>query len=283
MNFSEINPYVRYARYMNMDSASHYMPHIPYDARVFYTYGGSGIITIGKNEYQMNPGNILIINSGIEYHLKTPEGFADYIVLNFDYTQDNRHVTVPVPPETKRFFKKDNIIESITFDDMPMLNRHTYIKDMSKTEKLFRLAVHEYSRKMILSDMRTSALTKEILIDCVRKLKSREFFGGKETTEHIIDYIHKNYLKQITNSEISKLFGFHPNYVSEIIKLATGMPLHKYILHVRLMNATDMLESGRYTISEIAAGSGFSDIYYFSKYFKKIMGMTPTEYKKRMR
>lgn len=283
MEFSKINPFVRYARYLILNKKSIYMPHIPYDARIFYTADGSGTIEVCGNMYEMSQGNILIINSGVEYYLKTPDEYVSYIVFNFDYTQEHCGISIPVPPQARALFRKENIIENIRFEDMPLLDSHVYIKDMAKTEKLFRLAEHEYSRKMILSEMRTSALAKEILAECVRKLKSREFFGGKETTERIINYIHENYLNQITNKEISDAFGFHPNYVSEMIRLATGVPLHRYILHVRLMHATDMLESGRYTISEIAAKSGFGDIYYFSKYFKKNMGISPTEYRKRLR
>ena len=75
-------------------------------------------------------------------------------------------------------------------------------------------------------------------------------------------------------------FGFHKNYISTMIKEYTGMPLHRYLNRVRISHALDMLNDGDIPIGEIARLCGFCDIYYFSRYFKSAVGVSPSEYRR---
>lgn len=98
--------------------------------------------------------------------------------------------------------------------------------------------------------------------------------------ERILDYVHLRYREPLTNASVGAEFGFHPNYVSERIRVYTGMPLHQYLLRVRLSHALELQEYGDHGIGEIAVSCGFCDIYYFSAYFKKVMGVSPSAYQK---
>jgi two-component system response regulator YesN len=86
-------------------------------------------------------------------------------------------------------------------------------------------------------------------------------------------------LEDISNESIGKEFGYHKNYVSGLLKQMTGIPLHRYVLHLRLMHAVQLIENTDLTVSEIADASGFYDVAYFSSYFKKHFGVTPTKYR----
>ena len=59
------------------------------------------------------------------------------------------------------------------------------------------------------------------------------------------------------------------------------MPPMQYILSIRIANAQNLLETTAYTVSEIAAIVGYDNPLYFSRLFKKQLGMSPTEYRKR--
>jgi two-component system response regulator YesN len=52
----------------------------------------------------------------------------------------------------------------------------------------------------------------------------------------------------------------------------------KYLTSLRIHKSCQMLNSGNYSISEIASATGFNDYFYFLKTFKKITGVTPRQY-----
>jgi AraC-like DNA-binding protein len=66
-----------------------------------------------------------------------------------------------------------------------------------------------------------------------------------------------------------------------MIKGYTGMPLHRYLNHVRVSHALDLLTDGDKPLAQIASDCGFCDIYYFSRYFKQSVGVSPAEYRRR--
>ena len=87
------------------------------------------------------------------------------------------------------------------------------------------------------------------------------------------------YSKSLTNFDIGKYFGYHPNYVNQLIKNATGVSLHRYLLNVKMMNAVSLLENTTMPIGEIAQRCGFCDLAYFSQYFKRHFGIAPSKYR----
>ena len=85
----------------------------------------------------------------------------------------------------------------------------------------------------------------------------------------------------LTNITLGERFGFHPNYVSTLVKSYTGIPLHRYLLTVRLSRAAELITQTELSIGEISDRCGFCDIYYFSRYFKRAFGTPPSEYRRK--
>ena len=275
MIFENINPYLRFVRYLKIDSDASYSVHMPYDARMFYTSSGCGTITAEGKNYSMNKGCMLIIPAGVGYILETPETNVVYLAVNFDYTRANADKKTPIPPNSPEQFDKSTMTENITFSNLPSFNAPLYITDMFSYEKKLEEIEKEFSHKMMFHELKTSNIFADILSDCARMAETMGDSRSDKTAERIISYVHANFEKNITNIEIGELFGFHPNYVSTVIKKYTGMPLHKYLLHIRIDQAVKLLEAGNDSVGDVAKKCGFCDIYYFSKYFKKITGMPP--------
>lgn len=68
-----------------------------------------------------------------------------------------------------------------------------------------------------------------------------------------------------------------PSTFRRLFRAYTGMSPLQYVNHLRIRKATSMLQSGMYTVTETAALLGFSDVYYFSRYYKKCTGHSPKE------
>jgi len=67
------------------------------------------------------------------------------------------------------------------------------------------------------------------------------------------------------------------------VKAITNLSLKQFILTLRMKTASKLIESGKFTISEIAYDVGFTSPAYFSETFKKHFGITPTEHAKKMK
>jgi AraC-like DNA-binding protein len=75
--------------------------------------------------------------------------------------------------------------------------------------------------------------------------------------------------------------GITPEYFRKIFKSFYGSSPLIYINNLKITRAKELFESGMYSVSEVAAHSGYSDISYFSREFKSATGLSPTEYAKR--
>ncbi len=280
VNFSQIRPFVRYARYMTLSKNESYIPMIACDARLFYALDGEGKICVGGEEYRMEKGCILIINSGVEYWIKSPENHISYIALNFDYTFEHSDMKIPVPPQRVSDFSPDGIVEKVMFEDIPELSEVLFVSEMYGVSARLAAIEREYSMNVIFHETKISSMLCDLLCDVVRRLRSDTVLGGGGKLDSILGYVHEHFREPLTNEQLGELFGFHKNYISGMIKEYTGMPLHKYLNHVRVSHAVDMLNDGEDSVTEIARACGFCDIYYFSRYFKQFVGVSPTEYRK---
>ena len=98
-------------------------------------------------------------------------------------------------------------------------------------------------------------------------------------TETLDQYIRDHAGEEISNTEVGAIFGYHPFYVSTVIKEKRGITLRQYVISYRLKLARNMLEHTDKTIAEIAEETGFTDASYFTKSFKAAFDETPKEWR----
>lgn len=97
--------------------------------------------------------------------------------------------------------------------------------------------------------------------------------------EQAKDYIQKNYHRDISLDEVSRQIGITPYYFSKIFKEDMGEGFVEYLTGIRIEKAKELLSDSEYSVKEICAMVGYADPNYFSRSFKKKVGVTPTEYK----
>ena len=111
--------------------------------------------------------------------------------------------------------------------------------------------------------------------------KSKEKSGG--LMEQAKDYINQNYHRDISLDDVSRRVGISPYYFSKIFKEDTGEGFIEYLTRIRLEKAKDLLATTEHSMKEICSMVGYGDPNYFSRSFKKNVGLTPTEYKENRR
>ena len=92
-------------------------------------------------------------------------------------------------------------------------------------------------------------------------------------------YIDENYEKELTLDSVARKIAISPYYLSKLFKDEIGENFIEYLTRLRINQAKKLLEENRFSIKEICMLVGYSDPNYFSRIFKKIEGVTPTEYR----
>ena len=94
------------------------------------------------------------------------------------------------------------------------------------------------------------------------------------------DYIRHHYTKDISLNDCANRIGICPYYLSRVFKDRTGMNFVEYLSAVRMEAAKSLCEDESLSIREIAEKSGYANITYFYRVFKKAVGLTVGEYRK---
>jgi AraC-type DNA-binding domain-containing proteins len=94
-----------------------------------------------------------------------------------------------------------------------------------------------------------------------------------------LDYIHINYMKDIAVSELSQMNMLSTNRYIKVFKRELGVTPREYIIRLRLEKACELLGGTNFNIKQISSMVGMENQMYFSRLFKKYLGMTPSTYK----
>lgn len=99
--------------------------------------------------------------------------------------------------------------------------------------------------------------------------------------ETIKRWISANYNKHADLNTLANMVFLTPTYLSKLFKQETGLTLTDYITEIRLRKAKQLLKNAPdLKIHEIGAEVGYNDPAYFNKLFKRVVGVTPNEYKR---
>ena len=114
-------------------------------------------------------------------------------------------------------------------------------------------------------------------------IQHRSSPGKKQLSPSVIqgmDYIHKHLHDPLSLTQISREVHLSPTYYSALFLRETGSHISEYILQEKIQAACNLLCYSDYSGAEIASYLAFSSHSHFGKQFKKITGMTPSEYRK---
>lgn len=136
-------------------------------------------------------------------------------------------------------------------------------------------------------DGRCSSLQRQcLLIMFLLKLIHRHANGNSEskppreeayTVRKIRKYIEEHYMETISLNELSDLAGWSPFYLLRAFRKETGLPPYEYMINVRIERAKHLLLQ-RIPIARVAHQTGFADQSHFTRFFKRIVGVTPGQY-----
>lgn len=120
----------------------------------------------------------------------------------------------------------------------------------------------------------------DTVINMYRAYERIQASSRKDKLELVRGRIMEKYFKPWTVEKMAELTGYSPSRFSHLYKEQYGISPIEDLIRRRLDQAKLLIQYENMPLTEISASVGFSSIYYFSKYFKKKEGLSPTEYKK---
>jgi len=109
--------------------------------------------------------------------------------------------------------------------------------------------------------------------------KNRQDFK-KDSIDRAIEYMQDHIDQSITVEELSDYLNYSASYLYSIFKEHTGYSPIQYFNHLKIQRASQYLSFTNFSIKEISFELGFNDPFYFSRLFKKMMSISPSEYRK---
>jgi AraC-like DNA-binding protein len=90
------------------------------------------------------------------------------------------------------------------------------------------------------------------------------------------DHLHEH----LTLEQLAEKTGLSKFHFSRKFTAATGQPPIQYFIHLKVQRGCQLLDASDRSIKRVAGDLGYEDVYYFSRLFKKVMGLSPTQYRK---
>ena len=100
----------------------------------------------------------------------------------------------------------------------------------------------------------------------------------KPIVSQVRNYIKEHVTEHLSLNEVAAVFGISPNYLSQLFKKYNDVGYNDFVTQCKIDEAKRLLGNSDYKVYEVAEMLGFESAFYFSKVFKKVVGVPPTEY-----
>ncbi len=275
MNFNRLNPFIRSASLY--EKTANGEECISYDAKVIYMVSGDIAATVdGEKLGHLSPGHFLYIPAGVPYKLKSK--YMRAVVITFDLTDAFSSHEERLPPAKASEFKPELCRGE---EDITPFDKYIHLEDMEAERDTFIRMSNIFTSAEGAYKAQISAMLKLLLLKASETADENAL--PARMVEEFDSYIRENCSDEISNTEIGAIFGYHPFYISKLLKDRKGQTLRQYIIAYRLKLAKRMLELTDKPAAEIAEACGFTDASYFAKTFKSAFGETPKEYRNKFK
>ncbi|GMQ57933.1 AraC family transcriptional regulator [Vallitalea sediminicola] len=287
----DLIPRVRYIGYVNfVDPWSHF-PRQLNEYILYIMESGTMYIKEDSNKYILNKGDFFLLEPN-KLHEGYKKASCSYYYVHFkhcDLTATNKkHIDDMI-------LKRRLTIESNSFsEDIPTDSTSFFCKQFNISNKLllmnlfhiFKDGITDYYMKLEDYKIYTSCKLHEILIKVCREYlttiineQEKPLPRVYHTVQNIIDYINNEYQKKLTSSYIEEMFELNYDYLNRAFQKITGYSILNYLNIVRVNKAKELIASTSLKVSEIGYLVGVEDPYYFSRLFKKYVGVPPSKYR----
>lgn len=124
------------------------------------------------------------------------------------------------------------------------------------------------------------SLLVKLLIVTMRKIGGKEPPVEDGVTAALVAYVSSRYAQRIRLEDAARELGYSAGYLSHVFASRMGVSFVEYLQRIRVENACRLLEREDLSVSQVALQVGYSDVKYFGQVFRRILSLSPREYRK---
>lgn len=249
------------------------LPNHPYRCPLsvaIYCTQGSGTGRINAKTFSLSPGGFMIVlpNQITELVDRSDDFEATYIIMTDTFTESlgigntfSLHATISQHPHTNLTGRAKSALESYLAMCKSIIPEHqnpNRLEIITLLTRAFFLGLGYFMHQTNCSD------------------NSRQ----GELTNKFIELVERNYTKQRELKFYAEKLALTPKHISLVVKRSSGKSATEWIEKYVILDAITQLTSTDKSIKEIAYDLGFPSQSFFGKYFCRIVGTSPAEYRK---
>lgn len=259
------SPYLVYISTSKYGGDWHSTLHSHQCTELFYVVSGRGKFQIEELDFAVEANEIVIVNSYVEHtEYSDKKDLMEYIVVGIDGVS-----FLPGDIRDSRYCKLDN-----KHENRKILH---YIREIfSEMEKR-----NEYYE--VITNNLLNLISYKLL--CRQEMSLTERVPGKVRTEcaRVKKYIDENFMEDISLSDLADMAHMSKFYFSHSFVKEYGVSPIGYLQRKKINESKYLLTQTDHSVSQIAQIVGFSSANYFTQSFKRMEGMSPSEFRKKAR
>ncbi|GGE16398.1 AraC family transcriptional regulator [Marinithermofilum abyssi] len=247
---------------------------------IYYFHGGSCTYLIADRIYTLSPGDLIIMH-GMTLHRANPDPSAEYIrsIIHFD------------PRYVENFLRQPGMIDLLVpFRRLKNYRFKLYGKKRRQTvEDVLREMARCNHSPDLLASQRYLVWFLQLLIEINEEYLILDEGSDRSTekegiVQQVISFIERHYSEDLNLDRIAGELHLSKFYLSRVFKEVTGVTIMNYLMNQRINQAkVSFLLNRELTVTEMSYRTGFKHPAHFSRVFKKQVGITPDQYRKRLR
>ncbi len=250
-------------------------PHRHHDFyELLFITQGTGNHSIDGLDFEIKPNSVFFLSPGQIHDLSLSDDVQGFIFL-FSSAFYHFNKTDPFKLFELPFFY------NLTAHSPPIYLRES--ADIELIGQYFQKSIVESDQNLPESDEVIRAYLDLLLIFCKRIYPIQEAAESQNKSKILVkrfkQLIEQNCQSNWSISQYASQLGISQNHLSETVKAVTGRTSNNLVTDRMLLEIKRMLTNTTLTISEIAYQLNFADQSYFSKYFKKLAGVPPREFR----
>ena len=234
---------------------------------ISYVISGQGLVRIDDTILPVSPGDVVINTMGHIHGIYSDnKNILRFAYLAFLFNEESLH---PQYGDLRRYYCGGSF---------------SHYQDRNDILLLFMRCIDELYSETSHSRLMVCNYCEQIVVLCSRKTiqahaGSAAAADAGNTVYRVIRYIDEHLCAIQSIAQLAEELGYSPVYLSHLFKKRTGMTLQKYISYKKNARALDLLKYGNISISQISEQLNFESPQSFSKAFRRIMGVSPRQYK----